>query len=600
MFPTALQLLVAIWILNVKGISKHLFELSASQDVNGICKLLAIRPAQLHKDLLNFNTIVERQKQPIEFNGEPWYLLRIYGYTESGLLERLQQECDNADVVKGYENHLDRLENQQAVLGAHGIDFGLSLLPPPPPLKVTPLCISGPSENRVDLVFFGDGYTDSEEGKFLRDATRLANDISSNQTFSTVRPLLNIWAAFTPSHSSGIGTKTVPKNTTFGLYRVGTELRAIYCKNKQVARAACASLGFGCNYPILIGNDDLYGGLGGEFSISTASMLNGPLVLRHELGHSIIDVGEEYDGGFAYYGPNSSRPPITSGIKWSHWIAPSPQKNNLRVERAVSPLQAYPWSMLNISMPYTAPFNSSGTYSSYMLRFSLSGMPHKEDLSIKIDDQDVRWQPRDGIGMDRWHYDIFQNKTLSAGPHNLTFTLNNDVLAGRAQLCSFEIIEYGDKSEFNFQEGNIGVYPTFTLWNETTYRPTNEGCLMRQVVLPNFCKPCTEGLWLQLLKRVDLVDKLSVVYDITSENVFIQVIPVPLGQFRGEPPTGPEYFDIFWTLNGTIVEGLNNRTQFFTPLSDATGKWEVSLTLTTHEVRVDQKGYLKSVRSFII
>lgn len=23
----------------------------------------------------------------------------------------------------------------------------------------------------------------------------------------------------------------------------------------------------------------------------------GPLVLRHELGHSIIDVGEEYDGG---------------------------------------------------------------------------------------------------------------------------------------------------------------------------------------------------------------------------------------------------------------------------------------------------------------
>lgn len=32
-------------------------------------------------------------------------------------------------------------------------------------------------------------------------------------------------------------------------------------------------------------------------SIITASELNGPLVLRHELGHSLIAVGEEYDGG---------------------------------------------------------------------------------------------------------------------------------------------------------------------------------------------------------------------------------------------------------------------------------------------------------------
>ena len=39
-----------------------------------------------------------------------------------------------------------------------------------------------------------------KERKFLADAARLADDISSNQTFATVRPLLNIWAAFTPSH----------------------------------------------------------------------------------------------------------------------------------------------------------------------------------------------------------------------------------------------------------------------------------------------------------------------------------------------------------------------------------------------------------------
>lgn len=31
--------------------------------------------------------------------------------------------------------------------------------------------------------------------------------------------------------------------------------------------------------------------------IITASKMNGPLVLRHELGHSLIGVGEEYEGG---------------------------------------------------------------------------------------------------------------------------------------------------------------------------------------------------------------------------------------------------------------------------------------------------------------
>ena len=38
-----------------------------------------------------------------------------------------------------------------------------------------------------------------EKDKFIDDAMRLAEDISGNQTFYTVKPLLNFWAAFTPS-----------------------------------------------------------------------------------------------------------------------------------------------------------------------------------------------------------------------------------------------------------------------------------------------------------------------------------------------------------------------------------------------------------------
>ena len=80
------------------------------------------------------------------------------------------------------------------------------------------LHISGLSSNRVNLVFFSDGCmyttycavyrfifgirtdTPDEQSKFMDDAARLAEDIIGNQTFSTVKPLLNIWAAFSPSN----------------------------------------------------------------------------------------------------------------------------------------------------------------------------------------------------------------------------------------------------------------------------------------------------------------------------------------------------------------------------------------------------------------
>lgn len=89
-----------------------------------------------------------------------------------------------------------------------------------PPLEVLPLIVSGPLKNRVNLIFFSDGCefvhcsdifhpfffftfktadVAHERHKFIEDAKRLAEDVSSNQTFNTVQPLLNFWAAFSPS-----------------------------------------------------------------------------------------------------------------------------------------------------------------------------------------------------------------------------------------------------------------------------------------------------------------------------------------------------------------------------------------------------------------
>lgn len=170
-------------------------------------------------------------------------------------------------------------------------------------------------------------------------------------------------------------------------------------------------------------------------------------MLRHELGHSIIDVGEEYDGGFAYFGPNAAHN-LSEALPWAHWLSTTHQTDLApRVERSVMPLQEYAWAMLNTSTSWSINFTSSGTYSRHLVRFSLSGLPEASDLKVELDGVDLSWSPKEGIGLDRWHYDIHHDRSLEGGQHEVKFSLVNGDREGIAQLCSVEIIEFGDEKE---------------------------------------------------------------------------------------------------------------------------------------------------------
>ena len=133
----------------------------------------------------------------------------------------------------------------------------------------------------------------------------------------------------------------------------------MYVGHPRRARGACGywreqGRGAGCDNAILLGNDPLYGGLGGEFTwvisrergkegltnrVITASELNGGLVLRHELGHSLIPVGEEYEGGYVYCGVDADRPENIGHLKWREFLT----SDKPVVEDATVPLQAYPY-----------------------------------------------------------------------------------------------------------------------------------------------------------------------------------------------------------------------------------------------------------------
>ncbi|KAF8143818.1 IgA peptidase M64-domain-containing protein [Mycena galopus ATCC 62051] len=473
---------------------------------------------------------------------------------------------------------------------------------PVPPLEILPLVVSGPSSNRVDLIFFADGYLQEEEGKFFADAARLAEDISGNQTFNTVKPLMNFWAAFTPSKESGVGVGGKPKDTPFGLYRDGTELRGVYYAHPEVAGAACTSLGDQCDYPILLGNDPLYGGLGGTYTVITPSLANGALILRHELGHSIILVGEEYDGGYAYFGPNAYHN-LTEPVPWTHWLT-DPEPAHARVERSVMPMQDYAWALLNTSTPWSVTFTSSGAYARHLVRFSLSGLPDVGDLRVELDGADLEWVPRPGIGQDRWLYDIHREGALSAGEHTLSFILLNAEREPRAQMCSTEILEFGDQDEFVSTPGHYSLYPTFSMANETTYRPTNEDCLMRQVTTPNFCKACLEGLWLALLKDISLIDRIdescAAAAMASSSSTTLTLHLVPLAQFRaaGAVHGMNESYTVTWRdlKDGRVLERLTNKTE----VTVGPGRYGVEVKYATSEVLLDREGRLGTRMEYIV
>lgn len=71
----------------------------------------------------------------------------------------------------------------------------------------------------------------------------------------------------------------------------------------------------------------------------------------------------------------------------------------------------------------------------------------KEDLKVTLDGVDLGWEPRQDVGLDRWFYNFYSDVPLSAGKHQLVFSLRNGEREGTAQLCSTEILEYGNKDE---------------------------------------------------------------------------------------------------------------------------------------------------------
>ncbi|MBF0103887.1 MAG: hypothetical protein HQM16_01055 [Deltaproteobacteria bacterium] len=365
-----------------------------------------------------------------------------------------------------------------------------------PGSEVRTLVNQGPVDRRVNLTIVGDGYTEAEKVKFFEDAQRLTREMFVGRAFASYLPLFNVHAVFVPSNESGI-TDRQKKDTALGLYRSpkGSK-RAIMPGDSGAARRAVA-LAPRTDYPILLANDDYYGGLGGEFAITTRSLNSGSMVLNHELGHNISEVGEEYDGGQVYRGANFSR---TTSVSWREWV-----DSSLKAEKGEALIGKYPWKNLSdgdLSYRFLMPQGDKKNV--LVVDLSSVGWSSETDVEVLIDGQICAF---DGIyTSDRSFFRLRETNHIKPGWHELVVRDKNH--DGDNILASIRVTAY--PADYDFTPKKVGAFPVFAEGEQFVgYRPTHESCLMRDMRSPDFCVVDKQSIWHNLLRRLNLIDGVT-------------------------------------------------------------------------------------------
>jgi len=219
----------------------------------------------------------------------------------------------------------------------------------------------GPSANRLDVVVLGDGYTAADQAAFTADAARVADDLLARTPFAEHRDLVNVVGVFVPSQQRGADQP--PPSVTCRDFAaapgccpetgtanpagfVETRYDATYCSfgiqrllvpADTGAIVADADAGHpGWEQVLLVVNDEEYGGSGG-FVATTSTHEAGTEVMAHELGHSLLDLDDEYDTFTPGYAPCSDKPSSQDGpclanvtdvtdrtrLKWRRWVDPA-------------------------------------------------------------------------------------------------------------------------------------------------------------------------------------------------------------------------------------------------------------------------------------
>ncbi|MBK8254910.1 MAG: hypothetical protein IPK82_19905 [Polyangiaceae bacterium] len=217
-----------------------------------------------------------------------------------------------------------------------GVVFAASLLTasvvradcPPAAGECKQLVDNGSLGARIDLVIMGDGYTAGEKDKFFADAQVAADGILKSETYGDYAPVFNVFAMYTPSAQSGADDPSagVFVDTAFdGTYdtsgidylisiNYGKALQELNTRFPEKDVALC------------LVNAAAYGGSGGPVAVVSLDA-NSLEVARHELGHTLAGLADEYTAPYPGYPDGDPEPNVAlesnlDPVKWSMWLTP--------------------------------------------------------------------------------------------------------------------------------------------------------------------------------------------------------------------------------------------------------------------------------------
>lgn len=185
------------------------------------------------------------------------------------------------------------------------------------------LLYNGDIDKRINYVFLGDGYLDSEMDQFTADAENISSILFDQEPFKQYRGYFNAFAIEVPSNETGAALD--PENLIdnyFGstFWYAGIERLLVPTNSTAVYNVLSE------NFPsydqvIMIVNSTKYGGSGGWIATSSVHS-SAPEITFHELGHSFSNLGDEYWAGQQYASERANRTQESDPaiVKWKNWL----------------------------------------------------------------------------------------------------------------------------------------------------------------------------------------------------------------------------------------------------------------------------------------
>jgi hypothetical protein len=225
-----------------------------------------------------------------------------------------------------------------------------SLLPPP-------------TGNRIDLVFVGDGYQQSQLASYATHVSNIVASFFAIEPYASYQPYFTVHRVDVVSVDSGVDndpTQGISRNTAMDM--------GYWCAGIQ--RALCVDVGkayqFANNAPdwdliCAIANSTTYGGVGyPQEGLATAAGANVAAVqiVQHEFGHTLGKLADEYDyGGPANWGGGepferdvstlTAAQMQSAGTKWAQWLG----TNDAAFDGLVSTFEGAYYSQFGIYRP---------------------------------------------------------------------------------------------------------------------------------------------------------------------------------------------------------------------------------------------------------